>query len=72
MSCDLQTGAWLEYHAKGLRAIKEAIELQLRKYEQVPLKSSLKDTRGLNKVGAAARCLRAAGAIAQATHPALG
>ena len=58
MACDLRTGAWLEYHAQGLRAIKEAIELALRKYEQVPFKSSLRDTRGVNKVravGAASR-----------------
>lgn len=52
MACDLKTGIWLEYHIKGLRAIKESIELVLRKFELVQLKSSLSDTSGVNKVRA--------------------
>lgn len=52
MACDLKTGIWLEYHAKGLRAIKESIEEVLRKFELVQLKSSLRDTGGVNKVRA--------------------
>jgi len=48
MSCGLKTGAWLDYHARGLRAIKERIETHMRKYEQVSLKPALKDTRRLD------------------------
>lgn len=48
MSSALKTGAWLDYHARGLRAIKERVEAIMRKYEQVPLKPSLKDTRRLD------------------------
>lgn len=48
MSCGLKTGAWLDYHARGLRAIKESIEAIMRKYEQVPPKPALKETRSLD------------------------
>lgn len=48
MSCGLKTGAWLDYHTHGLRAIKESVEAIMRKYEQVPPKPALKDTRRLD------------------------
>ncbi|KAL1529158.1 hypothetical protein AB1Y20_000117 [Prymnesium parvum] len=45
MQCSLDTARWLGYHAERLRLIKNALEVNLTKYEPVPIVSAFKSDK---------------------------
>jgi len=53
MQCNLDTGKWLGYHGERLRRIKMALEVNLTKYEPVPIISAFqtdKPSRGIQNL----------------------